>query len=343
MGSGKALGAILVILLLVAAALYASPQLRETARSLVEERLRGGSSEQGAGGTSSPAPGSGSEGAPEHTSTTSSSGVSTTTSQETSSATGETGGASGGGESGTGQPGISLEASASKILYDPVMQYFNLTINVTNTGGSPVTIEDINIAGYSTHNGILSTSPGLPLTLAPGESASLTVETQVDLATLDLFAEYPVIIETSQGNVTVTSETVRAPGWQSGYWNDDFLTLLTDKVFLELGIPEPYEHLLRMYTANTEYGVATTYELVYNITGNILAQVNTTLLLQALEDFMQHNNMSNLTIDSAQANETYLHISASLADSEGYKHAEVTIVYLEDQGITQIITSATEA
>ncbi len=321
------MSALILIILLAAAALYASPQLRETVGSLVSEKLGRGGPGSNEPASSGPQTGTGGPGSGATTGTT---------------ALGETRSSPAQEGSGSGASGLSLEASASKIRYDSVMEKFNLTINITNTGTGPVTIEEVAVAGYSTSN-ILEATPALPLALAPGESVSLEVETWASMAALDLYADYPVVIVTSHGNFTISSETVRAPGWQSGYWNDDFLAILTDKVFLELGMPEPYEHHLKIYTGDTGYGVATTYELTYNITGNILAKVNTTMLLQALEDFMHHNNMSNLTIDSARANETYLHINASLADSESYKHAEVTIVYLEDQGITQIITSTTEA
>lgn len=344
MGARKAVGVIFLLLLLIVAALYASPELRERVRQEISNKINNinnneasNSTPTGAGGETSTAPteagssptsGGGSTGSVGET-TTPGSLPTTTTNTET-------------GESSEQRGGLSLEASASNIYYDETMEHMTVTLNVTNTGSDPVTVEEIRVAGYSTNN-ILGSTPALPLTIGPGETVSINVTTTVNLATIDIYADYPIVLVTPQGNVTITAKSVRAPGWLSGYWEDDFLTMLTDSVFLEIGIPVPYDHILVISTNQTQYGIATTYKKIYNITSNIFEEIDGSQLLAAIEDFLQNNNLSNLTIDNTYINETYLHISASLAENGSYKHAEVIVAYDQDADITQIILATTVA
>lgn len=341
MGAGKPLGIIILIVLLVAAALFMSPELKNKTQSSISNKSTNESfnknetttETQGQAGKTST-----------ETSTYTTYTIGETTNEITTSGinSNTTTTTSGTGEN-THQTGeLHLVANASDISYDPTMESMTVTLNITNTGNDPVTIEEIRVDGYTTINSVLGTTPELPLTLEPGETVSINVTSTVNLITLYLFADYPIAIMTPHGNLTITAKTTRAPGWMSGYWKDDFLTLLTDKVFLEIGIAEPYEYSFIDSVNQTDYGVAETYKLIYNITGNILEQINASRLLLALEDFLQNNNISNLTIEDAYANETYLHASASLVD-EGYKHAEVTIIYYQDLNMTQIITVTTEA
>ncbi len=332
MGAKKALSVLFLLLVLAIAALYAFPQLRERIGIPTSNTTVNNNNEE--------ANGLGEEAGtvPTETETSNEGEASASTTSSTSSPLTTT---TPGGSETTGSYGeLLLEADASEIYYDEFMEELNVTINITNNGNNAVTINEIRVAGYSTTD-ILEASPELPLTLNPGETVSIDVDTIVNLVTLDIYADYPIIILTSQGNLTITSKTVRAPGWMSGYWNDDFLTLLTDKVFLEIGKPVPYEHLFVLSTTQTDYGTATTYKKIYNLTGNILQQVNKTELLNNLQDFLEHNNLSNLAIDESYANETYLYISATLTEG-GYKHAEVTIIYDQNLNKTTIIIMTSE-
>ena len=327
---------------MIVAALYASPELRERVGQVVSTSTTGGngasnSAAAGAGGgtstsIASPEGGSGSSGggAGGVGEATPPGGVSTTT----------TGTEAGGSPERPG--GLLLEASASNIYYDEAMERMMVVVNVTNTGSDPIAVEEILVAGYST-NDVLGATPELPLTIGPGEAASINVTTTVNLVTIDIYADYPIVLVTPQGNVTITAKSVRAPGWFSGYWEDDFLTMLTDSVFLEIGIPVPYNHTLVISTNQTQYGIATTYKKIYNVTGNIFEKINGSQLLAAIEDFLQNNNLSSLTIDNAYINETYLHVSASLAENGGYKHAEVIVAYDQDADLTQVILATTIA
>lgn len=340
MGAKKAIGVVFLLLLLIVAAIYASPELRERFRQKVFSKIgnnneAGSSTPVGAGGETSTAPTEAGSGSSSGGGGAGSAGETTTpVSLPTTATSTETRESS--------EQGLSLEVSASNIYYDETMEQLTVAVNITNTGSDPVTVEEIRIAGYSTNN-ILGSTPGLPLTIGPGETVSINVTTTVNLATIDIYADYPIVLVTPQGNVTITAKSVRAPGWLSGYWEDDFLTMLTDSVFLEIGIPVPYDHILVISTNQTQYGIATTYKKIYNITGNIFEEIDGPQLLAALEDFLQNNNLSNLTIDSTYINETYLHISASLAENGSYKHAEVIIAYNQDADITQIILATTVA
>ncbi|MEB3765527.1 MAG: hypothetical protein GSR77_05120 [Desulfurococcales archaeon] len=331
MGAKKALGVLFLLLVLAIATLYTFPQLRErigilTSNTTVNNNESTNGLGEEAGTVPTETESSNENEASASTTSSTSSPLTTTTS---------------GGSETTGTYGeLILEADASEIYYDEFMEKLNVTINITNNGNNAVTINEIRVAGYSTTD-ILEASPGLPLTLNPGETVSINITTIVNLVTLDIYADYPITILTSQGNLTITSKTVRAPGWMSGYWNDDFLTLLTDKVFLEIGKPVPYEHLFVLSTTQTDYGIATTYKKIYNLTGNILQQVNKTELLNNLQDFLEHNNLSNLAIDESYTNETYLYISATLTEG-GYKHAEVTIIYDQNLNKTTIIVMTSE-
>lgn len=342
MGTGKTLGMLFLVLLIIFAVLYMTPQLREKVQTLLNQKAENRSNST-TGGESGSAVAGGHSG----TNTTVGTGNSTGgISSGTGTVVGNQSSSTMGNETGnTGnQPGgLELSVSASEIYYDPFMEWATVIINVTNNGDQVVSIDEIYLDGYSTTTGVLNSNPEVPISISPGETASINVTPAINLIDLDIYADYPIkLLISGEGNITIYAHAVRAPGWISGEWLNDFLILLTDKVFLGLGAPIPYEHVFGWSTSSTVYGIAESYTNKWNVTGNLLAGINTTSFLRGLEEFLQNNNMSNLSITNVHLNSTYIYINASHVDG-GYKQAEVSIAYYPGTNITQVTIMVTEA